>query len=128
MIFVPTDAGRATSMRPRQANDCSVRALALARGLSYDDAYETLKAAGRSCSTKFRMTAWLEDQPWARGATFPASKGQRRMNPERFCADFHEGAWICKTAKHVFVIRDGVVFDESPVGASRCIYRAWRVI
>ena len=75
--LLPLLDGRApTSRRPKQANDCSVWALALARGLSYDDAYETLKAAGRTCSTKFKMTAWLEDQPWARGATFPASKGR----------------------------------------------------
>jgi hypothetical protein len=128
MSFLPTDAGRATSRSSRQANDCSVRTLALVRCLSYDDAYETLKAAGRTWSTKFKMTAWLDGQPWACGATFPASKGQRRMNPERFCADFPEGTWICKTATHVFVVRVGVVFDESPVGASRCIYRARRVI
>lgn len=38
--WVKSDAGRSESRRPRQKNDCTVRALALALELRYDDAYD----------------------------------------------------------------------------------------
>jgi len=127
LSFVRTDAGRAGSRRARQTNDCTVRALAIARNIAYDDAYDILKAAGRKCAAKFKMTEWLEDQAWAQGVTFPAIKGEKRMNPGRFCSEHPAGAWICKAAKHVFVVRDGVVYDDYPVREDRCIYRAWKI-
>lgn len=52
--YVRCDAGRSASRRPRQKNDCTVRALALARGLTYDEAYDTLKAAGRGLRRAIR--------------------------------------------------------------------------
>lgn len=70
VAFQQTDAGRAKSRRPRQKNDCTVRALALARSLHYDAAYDDLKKAGRGCSERFDRciyTAWHieRDETWA---------------------------------------------------------------
>lgn len=48
--WICTDAGRSQSKRPRQSNDCTVRALALALDCPYDQAYDTLKTAGRIAS------------------------------------------------------------------------------
>lgn len=125
--FQQTDAGRSQSRRPKQTNDCTVRALALARGLAYDEACDLLKAAGRGCSNKFHLGDWLKGQPWAQKTSFQAIKGQRRMNPVRFCAEHPKGTFICKTAKHVFVVIDGVVLDNTIVPDARCIYTAWAV-
>ena len=122
-----TDAGRSQSKRPRQKNDCTVRALALVRDWSYDRAYEHLKAEGRRCGAKFQFTEWLNIQEWTYGRTFPAVKGQPRMNPVTFCKQFPTGTWIVKTAKHVFVVKDGTVLDEVAPADDRCIYRAWRI-
>ncbi len=125
--YHPTDAGRAASRRPRQRDDCTVRALALARGLSYDIAYDMLTEAGRKCARRFDMATWLNSQDWAHKISFPAIKGERRMNPATFCTRFQRGIYICRVAKHVFTIIDGVLHDNFPVRPDRCIYTAWEV-
>ena len=125
--FRQTDGGRALSRRPKQAHDCTVRALALARGLAYDEAYDLLMAAGRGCSRGFRLGDWLKGQSWAQKTSFQAIKGQKRMNPVRFCAEYPTGTFICKAAKHVFVVTEGVLLDEATVSEARCIYTAWAV-
>lgn len=125
--WIKTDAGRAASHRPRQKNDCTVRVLAIARDLSYDDAYGILAAAGRKCRQGFRLSNWLALQPWARKIPFPAVKGRSRMNPATFTTQFPAGIYICKVAKHVFVVRNGIVFDDFENIPNRCIYTAWAI-
>lgn len=125
--WISTDGGRATSARPKQKSDCTVRALAIARSLSYDDAYDLLKDAGRKCSRGFQFSTWLNAQEWARRTSFPAVKGQRRMNPATFVQQFPSGRHICQVAKHVFAVIDGVVFDAFENRPDRCIYAAWSI-
>jgi len=127
--FVATDAGRSSSRRPQQKNDCTVRAIALAKSMSYDDAYDLLSDAGRKSGCRFEFSKWIASQPWATKFSFPAVKGQRRMNPATFCRQHSVGTFIVKTAKHVFVVKDGVAYDEMPAErGDRCIYSAWECI
>jgi len=125
--FIFNDGGRATSRRPRQRDDCTVRALAIALRIPYDDAYDQLAGAGRKCSRGFRLSDWLNDQPFARRISFPAVKGERRMNPARFCKDYPTGTYIAKVAKHTFAVVDGVVHDTFENSPDRCIYVAWEI-
>jgi len=125
--WVCTDGGRASSSRPRQRNDCTVRALAIAGSLSYDDAYDLLKESGRKCSRGFQFSTWLNRQKWAARISFPAVKGQRRMNPATFVRQFPKGRFICQVAKHVFAIVDGVLLDSFENRPDRCIYAAWEI-
>ena len=125
--WTKTDAGRGSSKRPKQVNDCTVRALVLTRGLSYDEAYDVLKAAGRECNKRFLMVAYLSQQPWAHKIAFQAVKGERRMNPVTFTKQFSNGVYICRTAKHVFAVVDGVVLDDHKASPNRCIYTAWKI-
>lgn len=122
-----TDAGRSLSKRPKQSNDCTVRALALARSLPYDAAYDLLAAVGRKSWRGFALDEWLKSQSWATKMAFPAIKGQRRMNPATFCQQFPKGIFICRVAKHVFTVIDGVVHDTFASRPDRCIYTAWRI-
>jgi hypothetical protein len=57
--------------------------------------------------------------------TFPAVKGQRRMNPVTFVKQFPTGRYVVSTARHVFAVIDGVVYDLQPERDDRCIYSAW---
>mgnify|MGYP003609531880 CR=1 FL=1 len=125
--FQRSDAGRAESKRPRQQNDCTVRAVALARGLPYDQAYDLLMSAGRKASRKFSVTAFLKAKPWAEWVSLPAVKGQRRMNPATFHKRFPTGTYICKAANHVFAVIEGMVFDTDLPRPDSCIYGAWAI-
>ncbi len=125
--WLRTDAGRSVSARPKQKNDCTVRALALVRGSTFDEAYDTLANAGRKCSKGFHIGVWLEGQDWATKISFPAIKGEPRMNPAKFAERFQNGRFICRTAKHVYAVIDGVAMDTARSKSNRCIYTAWRI-
>ena len=124
--FCKTDAGRYLSKRPKQKNDCTVRAAAAILELNYDDSYDMLKKYGRKCGRRFRMDDFLTDKK-AEEISFPAVRGQRRMSPYKFCKEYNDGKYICRTAGHVFAVIDGVVFDTVAPAIDRCIYRAWAI-
>jgi len=123
------DAGRSTSRRPKQKDDCTVRALVAAWGDPYDHVYDLLAAAGRKCGRGFNISVWLNARPTLfTKIPFPAVKGQRRMNPVTFVQQYPTGTYICQVAKHVFAVVDGVVIDTFESRCDRCIYAAWRVL
>lgn len=139
--FVASDGGRALSKRPRQKNDCTVRALAIATGTPYDVVYEKLREDGRPCGGGFNLRRWIACQcdpvigepEWVFGrrlvrCSFPAVKNRRRMNPQQFTQDFPKGRFLVQTAKHVAAVIDGVYLDEQPERPDRCIYGAWEVL
>lgn len=139
--FIQHDGGRSTSRRPKQKNDCTVRALALVTGKPYDYIYDLVAADGRKCGRGFDIRRFftprrgdnfqallnrlgLASVQWT---AFQAIKGQRRMNPRAFAAQYPSGRFICKTAGHVYAVIDGTVYDTSPAREDRCIYGAWRI-
>lgn len=130
-MFQVADGGRAKSKRPRQSNDCTVRAFALACAVPYDLAYDTLAAAGRRSGGRFKFREWVEGTEFAeyeftwRG--FPAVRGERRMNPHSFAEKHPSGRFILRTAGHVMACIDGVLLDTAAPPAGRCVYGAWRV-
>ena len=135
VYFTPTDGGRSTSTRPKSKEDCTVRALALATGVSFDKAYDVLAIAGRKPHQRFAFKLWANSlaprytlRVELRWHPFQAVKGESRMNPAKFCTQFLNGRWIVRTAKHVFAVIDGVVLDETSPRPDRCIYGAWEVI
>jgi len=132
--FQVNDGGRSGSHRPKEKNDCTVRALAIAFGMTYDLAYDILQAAGRKEHGGFHFRPWLEQRRTFNGyriewMEFPAVKGCRRMNPAAFAKTrrFKRGRFICRTAKHVYAVLDGVVQDVRPEYDGRCIYGAYRL-
>jgi hypothetical protein len=139
--FVKTDGGRTQSKRPKQTNDCTVRALALVTETPYDTVYDKLKEHGRVCSDGFHLSRWIWGQvdpvlgepEYVFGYTaywrpFQAQKGKKRMNPVEFTKTFPQGRYICRTAKHVFAVIDGVVYDAFQERDDRCIYGAWEFV
>ncbi len=130
--FIVDDGGRSQSQRPRQKNDCTVRALAIVTGWTYDQAYDLLKKADRRSHRGFRLGPWLQSKGYKLSEweiaplALPAVKGERRMNPVTFIKQNPYGRWIVKTAGHVFAIVDGVAHDLHPESDGRCIYKAWR--
>ena len=137
MTFKCTDAGRSTSKRPRQTNDCTVRALALASGKAYDETYDYLKMMGRKSHRPFAIAHLLNTQinnhvnilglRFIRHS-FPAVKGQKRMNVGRFLAEYNRERFIIELAKHVVYVADGIYYDDYQYDPSRCVYVAWQVV
>lgn len=105
--------------------DCSVRALAVATGCSYEQASAVFSAAGRvmkkgtsvDVSRKVHET-WL---------------GMLPTNPIDFVAAFvaanPKGRFILHSKRHAFAVIDGVVHDWefSRTGPGTRVIRAWEV-
>lgn len=128
--FHKTDAGRSNSKRPKQKNDCTVRALATAASMQYDDAYNALKSRGRKASAGFHFPKKPGDE--VNGFTFkwkpfPAVAGQNRMNVKDFCRQYPSGTFVLRVSKHVFTVVNGTAYDTCMVDPERCVYGVWSV-
>jgi len=124
--WVFNDGGRAGSKRPRQNNDCTVRALAISFNRDYDDVYDELKTAGRKCSRGFFFTDWAKEHVLVR-TTKPAVKGECRYCLSDFCRDHPKGIYIIQVARHVFAVVNGVVQDTFRERPDRCVYSFWLI-
>jgi hypothetical protein len=101
--FVKSDAGRSKSKRPKQKNDCVVRALALVADVSYDEAYDFVKRQGRKSHRGFHLHLYL-DRASKTGElvfghriikhSFPAQKDKERMYVGAFCMFYPRGIGI----------------------------------
>lgn len=134
--FIQTDAGRASSKRSRQGDDCTVRALTIACNVPYDIAYDTLIKYGRKYGQGFHFPIGEHDTKSAPipelgyrfdWEAFPARRGSPRMNLGLFGRCNPRGRFILRTAKHVQACIDGFVYDTALQYAERCVYGAWTV-
>ena len=130
--YVYNDAGRKKN-RPSERKDCTVRALAISTNTDYVVAHDFLKERGRKCRRSFLFPkkrsndrALGHEFIWQ---SFPLVKGQRRMSPERFAIMFPRGVYICKAAKHVYAVVNGVIKDMEKIDwyDGQCVYGCWKV-
>lgn len=128
MNYVTDDGGRSHSNRPKQRNDCVVRAIAIASARPYDEVYDEMASAGRKSgrgTSKDVWQVWLSER--ADRVSFPAVAGQERMKPGTFCQLYPVGRWVIQMAGHVAAVVDGVVHDAEKPRETACVYAAWQV-
>lgn len=133
--FIQTDGGR-KSAGIKDRNDCTVRALALATGTSYEEAHSALAEDDRQIGKGHDFKGWLYRLAWQGKnyhgfifdwVAFKAERGNSRMTRERFCREYPTGTYILREAKHVFAVIDGVAHDTAKSYDGRCVYGAWKV-
>ncbi len=114
----------------KRVGDCVKRAFTLATGWDYRDVSITLNRIKRELNqTKYNDNkVWREfvkRQKWGK-ISFPAIKGQRRMDGFQFTNQFKEGTYVLRMAKHLVTVVDGVLYDSWDSRA-KCVYVAWKV-
>lgn len=133
-----TDAGRKTSLFPKEKRDCVVRATALAFGLSYNDAHFLMasmgRAEGKGTPDEMYHKVW-KDVAEEQGKaiikhSFPAKKGNKRMNVLDFCKTHPVGTFITRQAGHVATVINGMLHDDRMAWWSweRCVYTAFEIV
>lgn len=95
-------------------DDCAVRAVAKALGISWDDAYLLLASKGFQMKDLPNGNAvWgavLRERGFRRGAvpnTCPDC-----YTAEDFATDHQEGTWVLGFGNHVSTIQNGTIFDS----------------
>jgi len=135
--FIKTCGGKSEAEDKKYRTGCTIRALAVGCEISYDQAAAILKEEAmlnkKGGSYFYLLADGMEYRDEAvngykfKWRAFPAVKGQTRMNPAKFCAEFKQGRFIARTAKHVFAVIDGVVHDSWEQRPDRCIYGVWEL-
>lgn len=130
MNYQYDDGGRSTSRRPRQKLDCVVRAIAIAFASPYDEIYDLLAELGRKCgrsTPKKLWQDWLNKNKCAVRCSFPAVRGQPRMNLVSFCNHFSTDTYVVQMAGHLCAVINGIVHDVDQPRWTACVYAAWRI-
>jgi hypothetical protein len=124
--FVVTDGGRSAAGY-RESLDCTVRAAAVAGGISYAEAHAQLKSLGRR-----------DGHTFAFGLLANEFVGAYRVRRNEFYSEYRTvgqflkakltGRFVLRTNKHVFAVVDGVAFDLVKEGARRKVHCVWQFI
>lgn len=128
--FIRHDIG-ADQLQRDERGDCTVRALAKASGMSYEQAWQKLydlQGANRHCA--FRIFEYLRKMPATMGVIrsfkFRAHRGTPRIKLREFVENHPEGRYLVQVAHHVAAVVDGKLYDTWDCGR-KCVYGAWEI-
>lgn len=112
-------------------SDCVKRAITLAAEMDYMEVQRELNRYKKVTGAKVfneckNCNAYVENVLHGVKISFPAVKGQKRMNGERFCKAFPKGRFILRMAKHWSCCVDGVIYDTWDC-SENCVYQAWQI-
>lgn len=111
--------------------DCVKRAITVAAQMDYMEVQRELnrykKVTGAaSFNSDYNPHKYVENVLKATKLSFPAVKGQPRMNAERFCKSYPRGRYILNMANHWSCCVDGVIYDTWDC-SDKCVYTAYRL-
>ncbi len=131
--FAINDAGRAKSRRPKQKRDCAVVAISIACEISYDDAFDLLRDAGRESNKGFRgLLQWANERSLfypVNGYKFARLKPFHKdeFSPSTFAEKYPSGRFLVHVKNHIIAMIDGVFMDDGPISLYREIQFALEV-
>lgn len=131
-MFRQYDAGKGHRIADWEvAQDCTVRAIATAMKVPYDEAWELLyREQGKYRTAGYALPEYLKHDPKTFGVVrylaFPAKSGVERMNARRFVRLHPSGQFILRMAHHVAAVNDGILYDTWDSSA-KCVYGAWEI-
>lgn len=111
--------------------DCVKRAITKATGMDYHEVQLALNrykkiTKAEKFNDKKNCYAYVENILHGTKLSFPAVKGEPRMNGERFCQAYPRGKYILSMAGHWTCCIDGVIYDTWDC-SEKCVYQAWRI-
>jgi hypothetical protein len=117
-----TDGGRQADGFVNEKLDCTVRALALARRISYKIAHQELEQAGRRSRHRFNFTLWLLSQSWVK------SLRSNAFGTVRSWVTAHsDGNYIVQIRGHVFAVNHGMIMDSFKISPRMMVKNAWEI-
>ena len=120
----------------KETNDCAVRAMANAFGISYEKAHAAMKANGRQDRKgTYNLTIHntITQEHGGKKAIQmnhigKGWEGKRQVTIGTFCKYHTKGSFYCIVKGHAFAIVDGVVQDAFKNKAGKRIYRAYEIV
>ena len=114
-----------------ETTDCVKRAITLAAQMDYMEVKRELnrykKVTGASSfNSDYNPHKYVENVLKGEKMSFPAVKGEPRMNGERFCAKYPKGRYILSMAGHWTCCIDGIIYDIWDC-TQKCVYTAYKL-
>lgn len=112
--------------------DCVKRAISKTADIDYMEVQRMLNQYKKVSGAKVfndlhkNVEPIIENTLNGRKMSFPAVKGQPRMNGERFCEAYPKGKFILQMANHLTACVDGVIYDIWDC-SEKCVYKAWEL-
>ena len=111
--------------------DCVKRAISKAAGMDYMEVQRQLNRFKRvTGADKFNSNhnphKYVEQVLHGQKMSFPAVKGMKRMNGQRFCQTYFKGRYILNMANHWSCCVDGVIYDTWDC-TEKAVYTAYKV-
>lgn len=150
---VITDAGRVTSGYAGEEKDCTVRALAKAGNMSYEQAHTIMAEEGRKTGRGASMIGGILNAAMKKLLTYkyielpkhervyngaPGFVGinnrpilvHRNVGPniKQFVERYPRGRYILRIKKHVFAVIDGVMYDKYKQHGGAEVKAVWEII
>lgn len=93
----------------RHVNDCSIRAISLAEGISWDDAYKQLSEFARQEAITFSEIEFIDKYLSDR---YPSYCQQKKIYTVGDFANLKlKGKWLITMSGHITAIIDGTIYD-----------------
>lgn len=102
--------------------DCTVRAISVAEGISWDEAYDNLSDSARDMGLMMSSVEAIEeylDERYEREPIFEETVGE-------FIYYHRYGTFLITMNGHITVLKDGINYDTFDC-SNRIIWSAWRV-
>lgn len=111
--------------------DCVKRAFTKASGKTYQEVSNELNRIKRELDAKKYNSnvVWryyVDKVLNGKKISFPAVKGEPRMNGYKFCEQFSKGTYVLHMAGHLSCCVDGVIYDTWDC-QDKCVYTAWEI-
>lgn len=109
--------------------DCVKRAICKAGEMDYMEVQRNLNRYKKvTCAKNFNdpknYEPFIEKELKGVKISFPAIKGQPRMNGYEFCRMYPKGRYILRMAGHLSCCVNGVIYDTWDC-REKCVYKAW---
>lgn len=111
--------------------DCVKRAITKATGMEYGEVALQLNRCKKVTKCEaFNLPKnfeyFLKNSLHLDRIAFPPTKGEPRMNGERFAETHPKGRYILRMARHLSCCIDGIIYDTWDC-TEKCVYAAWKV-
>lgn len=110
----------------KQTNDCTVRAISLAEGKSWDKCYEELSSVAQVQCVLLDDANFIETYLNEKYPTICHKCNKKRMNLRNFLKKHPKGTYICAIRGHVTCAIDGTIYDTWNCEES-VLWHTWKV-
>lgn len=102
--------------------DCTIRALSLAEGESWDYTYDKMSSLAQRKGVMMDNVEFIEDYLDNRYNRMP----HYSQTIDEFTKEYPKGIYLCTMPGHITCVIDGCIYDEFDCG-KRKIFGAWEI-